>query len=689
MKKIEIFKRRLIFKIEKKEEEEREYDINPEEILGEKIVYLIILIAAIVISSKVFLLSPTLDEGDVVTKDIIAPRDLKYNDRLGKENLVASIISGSEKQYIYIPEVEKNAIRKADTFYRIMLQLKGREDEIDFQSALANLDVVIDTEVLEGILKMKPEEIEKSRERVEAKLREIYSVGVLKGNNLRDPEKSIRDLEGEMDPLERAVVERFLTPNYIFDEESTRKIINDKISQVDDVIVEIKGGSLIAGKGDILTKEQISRMRAYGIHSFQKNISLIISYFIYLLGLSIIFYSVTKRYLRTELLKKSYFRSTFLIVGVTLMAMRLTSSELTYLLPVDAMFFLLGILVGPKFAAIMGTFLLSFSMPLLNFDLVYYLANIITFLLGLYLLGSIKNRTTLINAGVKMGFIKMIIVVFVGFILREDLFKLILDGGAVLLSGIFSGMLTIALLPYFEKTFNILTTFKLLELGDLSHPLLKELSVNTPGTFHHSMMVATLSENAAESIGANAVFARVAAYYHDIGKMKRPNFYVENQRGGENPHNKLTPSMSNLIITAHTKDGVEMAKEQGIPKEIRDIMIEHQGTTLLAYFYNKAKQQDPNIQESDFRYSGPKPRTKESAIIMLADSIEAAVRSLDHKTPITIEKMIRKIINGKIEDNQLSEADLTFKEIEIIIHNFTKVLMGIHHIRLKYPGQKG
>lgn len=689
MKKIEIFKRRLIFKIEKKEEEEREYDINPEEILGEKIVYLIILIAAIVISSKIFLLAPTLDEGDVVTKDIIAPRNLKYNDRLGKENLVASIITGSEKQYIYIPEVEKNALEKADNFYRIMLQLKKREGEIDLKSALQNLDVVTDTEVIEGILKMKPAEIEESRKRVEAKLREIYSVGVLKGKNLRDPEKSLRDLESEMDPIERAVVERFLTANYIFDEESTRKIINDKISQVDDVIVELEGGSLIAGKGDILTREQVSMMRAYGIHSFQKNISFIISYFIYLLGLSIIFYSVTKRYLRTELLKKNYFRSTFLIVGVTLMAMRLTSSELTYLLPLDAMFFLLGILVGPKFAAIMGTFLLSFSMPLLNFDLVYYLANIITFLLGLYLLGSIKNRTTLINAGVKMGFIKMVIVVFVSFILRLDIFEIILDGGAVLLSGIFSGMLTIALLPYFEKTFNILTTFKLLELGDLSHPLLKELSVNTPGTFHHSMMVATLSENAAEAIGANAVFARVAAYYHDIGKMKRPNFYVENQRGGENPHNKLTPSMSNLIITSHTKDGVEMAKEHGIPKEIRDIMIEHQGTTLLAYFYNKAKQQDSKIQESDFRYSGPKPRTKESAIIMLADSIEAAVRSLDEKTPITIEKMIRKIINGKIEDNQLSEADLTFKEIEIIIHNFTKVLMGIHHIRLKYPGQKG
>jgi len=689
MKKIEIFKRRLIFKIEKKEEEEREYDINPEEILGEKIVYLIILMVAIVISSKIFLLSPTLDVGDVVTKDIIAPRNLKYNDRLGKENLVSSIIVGSEKQYIYIPEVERTALQKVENFYRIMNQVKAREGAMDFQTVFGDLEVELERDALDGLLKMSPDEIGESQRKVEAKLREIYSVGVLKGKNLRDPGKNIKELESELGPVERAVVERFLTTNYIFDEESTRKIINDKISQVDDVIVELKGGSLIAGKGDILTMEQVSVMRAYGIHSFQKNITFIISYFIYLLGLAIIFYSVTKRYLRIELLKKNYFRTTFLIVGVTLMAMRLTSSELIYLLPIDAMFFLLGILVGPKFAAIMGAFLLSFSMPLVNFDLVYYLANTITFLLGLYLLGSIKNRTTLINAGVKMGFIKMVIVVFVSFILGEDFFEIILDGGAVLLSGIFSGMLTIALLPYFEKTFNILTTFKLLELGDLSHPLLRELSVNTPGTFHHSMMVATLSENAAEAIGANAVFARVAAYYHDIGKMKRPNFYVENQRGGENPHNKLNPSMSNLIITSHTKDGVEMAKEHGIPREIRDIMTEHQGTTLLAYFYNKAKQQDSNIQESDFRYSGPKPRTKESAIIMLADSIEAAVRSLDEKTPITIEKMIRKIISGKIEDNQLSEADLTFKEIEIIIHNFTKVLMGIHHIRLKYPGQKG
>lgn len=336
----------------------------------------------------------------------------------------------------------------------------------------------------------------------------------------------------------------------------------------------------------------------------------------------------------------------------------------------------------------MGAFVLLYSMPIVDFDQGFFVTYSVAFLLSTYLMNNIKNRTTLINAGVQLGVTKLLIVILINMFLREEAVYTIIKGGEMLLSGIFSGMLTIALLPYFERTFNILTPFKLIELGDLSHPLLRELSVNAPGTFHHSMLVATLSENAAEAIGANAIFTRVASYYHDIGKMKRPNFYVENQQGGTNPHTKLTPSMSNLIITSHTRDGVEMAKEYGIPREIRDIMVEHQGTTLLAYFYNKAKKGNPTVQEEDFRYSGPKPRTKESAIIMLADSIEAAVRSLDEKTPITIEKMIRKILSSKIEDNQLSEANLTFKEIEIIIKTFTKVLMGIHHVRIKYPGQK-
>jgi putative nucleotidyltransferase with HDIG domain len=255
-------------------------------------------------------------------------------------------------------------------------------------------------------------------------------------------------------------------------------------------------------------------------------------------------------------------------------------------------------------------------------------------------------------------------------------------------SGIFSGMLTIALLPYFEETFNILTKLKLIELGDLSHPLLRKMALEAPGTFNHSMLVATLSEQAAECIGADSTFTRVACYYHDIGKMKRPNFYVENQHSGINPHDNLSPTLSTMIIKAHTKDGQEMGKKYKIPKEIRDIMAEHQGTTLLAYFYNKVKKDNPDINESDFRYDGPKPKTKESAIIMLADSIEAAVRSMDEKNPIEVEKMIRRIIGNKMDDAQLSDADLTLKEIELIINSFVKTFQGVYHSRIKYPGQK-
>jgi putative nucleotidyltransferase with HDIG domain len=283
---------------------------------------------------------------------------------------------------------------------------------------------------------------------------------------------------------------------------------------------------------------------------------------------------------------------------------------------------------------------------------------------------------------------KVFIVLTMAVSLNMEFIDSLIKSGVLFLSGTFTGMLTIALLPYFERTFNILTDIKLLELGDLSQPLLRRLSVSAPGTFHHSMMVATLSEQATEAIGGNHVLARVASYYHDIGKMKRPQFYVENQADGVNPHNNLSSTLSTLIITSHTKDGDEMGREYNLPKEIRDIMYEHQGTTLLAYFYNKAKQSNPYLEESDFRYSGPKPKSKESAVIMLADSIEAAVRSLDEKTPVTIERMLRKIIGSKIEEQQLSDADLTFKEIEIIIQSFIKVLMSIHHVRIKYPGQK-
>lgn len=690
MKKIEIFGRRLVFKLEKKKEEEREYNTNDNEIVGEKLIYLIVLMSIIVMSSKLLLFTnTTLHVGDLVTKDIVAPRSIKYNDRVAKERIIDDIINTSEKEYIYIPDAEKLSFQKVDKFYKLLIGMKdGNLGDIDQDEFNRRTDTYITEELFEELKKQDITTLNKNRNNIKKVLGNIYEKGITKGMHFVDGESTFKDMESALTQEENQMIKYFISPNYVYDEETTRNIIKEKVSQIDDVIVEIKGGTTIAKKGELITESQVTALREYGLYSGERNLVYILANMAYLAIISVVFYYVSKRYLRKEILSRNKYRSIFLIILFTFVSIRFVKEDFLYLLPMDTLFFLLGILVNIKFAGIMGAFVLLYSMPMIGFNQGFFMTYSVAFLLSTYLVNNIQNRTTLINAGVQLGVTKLIVVILVNIFLRVEAVEVILKGGEILLSGIFSGMLTIALLPYFERTFNILTSFKLMELGDLSHPLLKELSVNAPGTFHHSMLVATLSENAAEAIGANAIFARVASYYHDIGKMKRPNFYVENQQGGVNPHMKLSPSMSNLIITSHTKDGSEMAKEYGIPKEIRDIMVEHQGTTLLAYFYNKAKKSNPSVQEEDFRYSGPKPRTKESAIIMLADSIEAAVRSLDEKTSITIEKMIRKIISSKIEDNQLSEANLTFNEIEIIVKSFTKVIMGIHHVRIKYPGQK-
>ena len=371
-----------------------------------------------------------------------------------------------------------------------------------------------------------------------------------------------------------------------------------------------------------------------------------------------------------------------------LLAVRFINIDFRYLIPVDIAFFLLVLLINKNYAVSLYSFVLLFLLPIFNYDLKFLAIYFIALSFAAHITGRVNTRSGIIAAGVQLAILKVVMYLLLSFFSETENFSVAINAGFIILAGLLSGMLTIAFLPYFEKTFNILTIFRLLELGDLSHPLLKKISIEAPGTFQHSMMVATLSENAATSIGANAVFCRVASYYHDLGKTKRPKFYVENQENGINPHNKISPFMSTLIITSHTRDGAELAKEYQIPKEIRDIMYEHQGTTFLAYFYNAAKKLDPTVEKDEFRYSGPKPKTKESAIIMLADSIEAAIRSLDEKTPMNMESMIRKIISGKIEDNQLSEANLTFQEIEVIIKTFVRTLVSIHHVRIKYPGQE-
>jgi putative nucleotidyltransferase with HDIG domain len=251
-----------------------------------------------------------------------------------------------------------------------------------------------------------------------------------------------------------------------------------------------------------------------------------------------------------------------------------------------------------------------------------------------------------------------------------------------------TGIIATGIVPILEIAFDYTTNIKLLELGDLNQPLLKELSMKAPGTYQHSIMVGNLVDSAADAVGANSLLARVSAYYHDIGKTKMPLYFIENMKG-ENKHDKLTPSMSSLILINHVKEGGEMALEYRLGDEIRNVIQQHHGTTLIKYFYGKAKEQeDPEVQqikEKDFRYPGPKPQTKEAGLVMLADAIEAASKTLPDPTTAKIKGMVQKIINRIFTDGQLDECELTLRDLNAIAKSFNRVLDGIFHQRIEYP----
>ncbi|MBR8702100.1 Cyclic-di-AMP phosphodiesterase PgpH [Fusobacterium sp. DD1] len=659
--------------------------------LREKIIYLIAVMFIVAFSSKLFIISSNNNYkiGDIVKSDIYAPSTVIFKDYSAKEKVIEDMIQKSGKEYIFSADAEKIYLGYFDEFFQSILNIKNHVTEtVDYTSIERNTNKKISPMMVQELLSLKTSEVEKVRNKTRDFLEKAYDAGIVQEKNTVFYKEPYNKLFMKLSSLEQSIVDTFTSPNYIYDEAKTKRNIKEKVSQIKDQYFEIKAGTLIGKTGEVINERRMRILEACGVYSYKKSIAIFIGNFLYLGIISTLFYAIFFNNYQREILNKNLYRASFLIVTGILVAVRVFSIDIRYLIPVDMAFFLLVLLVNKNYAVSLYSFILLFLLPVLNYDLKFLGISFIALAFAAHLTGRVNTRSGIIAAGVQLSILKVVMYLLLSFFGDTENFSVAINAGFILLAGLLSGMLTIAFLPYFEKTFNILTIFRLLELGDLSHPLLKKISIEAPGTFQHSMMVATLSENAAASIGANAVFCRVASYYHDLGKTKRPKFYVENQENGVNPHNKISPFMSTLIITSHTKDGAELAKEYQIPKEIRDIMYEHQGTTFLAYFFNEAKKLDPTVEKDEFRYSGPKPKTKESAIIMLADSIEAAIRSLDEKTPMNMESMIRKIISGKIEDNQLSEANLTFQEIEVIIKTFVKTLVSIHHVRIKYPGQE-
>jgi putative nucleotidyltransferase with HDIG domain len=274
---------------------------------------------------------------------------------------------------------------------------------------------------------------------------------------------------------------------------------------------------------------------------------------------------------------------------------------------------------------------------------------------------------------------------------KLSVFSLFINYSLALISVIVAIFLAMMLTPIFEHLFDITTDMTLVELSDLNHPVLKRLSIEAAGTYNHCVLVGNLAESAAQRIGANPLFARVASYYHDIGKIEKADYFVENcLTVDRSRHSKLAPSMSALIICSHVKDGVELAKKYRVPKSIQDVIMQHHGTSMVSFFYEKALEQDPHkqVQEQEYRYGGPVPQTRESAIIMLADSVEAASRSLGTSSPKLLRELVKKIIRDKFLSSQLDQSDLTLRDLDEIVEGFMPILQGIFHSRIEYPSKE-
>ena len=690
MKKFNFLGFRFLFRVERENRDDVQVYSDTYQ-LKDRMVYFLVFLMIISLSSQlgnIFQRNKYIDK-DIIKENIYAPRDVKYKDVLKREAIIKDIVEESEKKYIYLPEIGKKYSRGLNEFYDEILQIKEKKiKNFDYDFFEENYKLKIAPEIVDGVLDLSKREINSQRKDLMEILDKVYSHGIREGETFITTMAGKDFKDKELSNIEFKVLDIFTFPNYVYDRERTKSEIKKRVDGIEDQYTTVKAGELVLKKGELLDKEKIQVLNALGIYSFAETVLRFSVTGIYLITVSVIAYNIVTTKFKKELSNKNIYGATFLVFALLFFIFRFFGKDYLYLIPFETGFFLLQILVNSAYAFYFGIIALIYITPMINYDMVYFVITLLTILFATRFLGSVKTRVQFINLGIQLAIVKLIIYFSITFLTFGVSETVLLDSTKIILSGIFSGVLTLAIVPYLERSFNILSSFKLLELGDLSNPLLRDLSVKTPGTFYHSMMVAAVSEAAAEAIGADPIFTRVASYYHDIGKMKRPKFYVENQEGGENPHDKISPFLSALVILAHTKDGFEMAKKYKVPREIRDIMLEHHGTTFLAYFYNKAKSLDENVREDDFRYSGPKPKTKESAIIMLADSIEAAVRSIEHKTYNNIEEMIRKIIFNKLEDGQLKDADLTFKDIETIIKVFTKTIIGIHHVRIKYPGQE-
>ena len=675
-------------------------------------------------------------EGDIALRDIYAPYD--FNIR-GELNSVAMDLAKKKAQetvlpiYIYDEEVQASVIAKANSITGSLKSLKdtpdmSEEDLLSKTKELAPLHNLSEA-LLSSVVKLK--DLDKffnySKEPIEYFMQQgvisntyylllkdqgIGTIRVIEkagGNEkvrfaedlftLEDLKEKVKVFSSSIikDKKERDVVTDFvnsiLNVNLSYDKEATESEKRLKAEEVQPIynIIEVKRNESILSKGERIGKDHIEKLK--GIEQSEPSVMkaggafailILVGLFMLVTVLYLKFYEPSLAAGNKELVLLSFITILMLIVAKAIVMSPWPSN----LVPVAVASMLIAILINSRLAIITTCFLSVLIGMISGNRLDIAGMSLVGGIIGIFAMKGVRRRSQVITAGLCVGFANMSYLIGMGLIRALDFKIAITESFFGFTSGLISAVIVTGVLPIFENIFKVTTDISLLELADLNHPILKEMVMKAPGTYHHSLVVGNLAEAACEAIKANPLLARVSSYFHDIGKIEKAPYFSENQLSPvDSAHDKLSPTMSSLIITNHVKNGVELAKKYKLNRNIIDIINQHHGTGLVFYFFKRAleKVTDEEVGEQSFRYPGPKPQTKEAACVLLADSVEAASRTLDDPTPSRIKGLVRKVINNKFIDGQLDECDLTLKDLERISEVFTHILTGIFHTRVKYP----
>ncbi|QOR35593.1 HDIG domain-containing protein [Clostridium sp. 'deep sea'] len=452
--------------------------------------------------------------------------------------------------------------------------------------------------------------------------------------------------------------------------------------------VMIHKGDVLVTKDQVITDQIYSYLEKSGLLSNMRRTQMVLGVTIYLLLIFIVVVALLKIFCKSVFNKVI----SLLMLALIMIVCVLITTVIVPFSPLFVVSVTVGVLITALLdwqAALISVLAYNFIIAPMIIDTSYALIiSLITGVTSIVSSYKMSQRADMIKVALYVAAISGSTVVASNLIIGSELSVVANSALLIILSSIAMVIIAIGSLPLLENTFGIISTIRLLELSNPNRPLLRKLLLEAPGTYNHSIVMGNLAEAAAEAVGADPLLARVGAYYHDIGKLKRPGFFVENQLDGNNPHDKYTPSLSALVIMSHVKDGVELAKEEKLPEQVIDMIKQHHGTTLVSYFYHKAVNQnesEDSIREADYKYDGPRPQTKEAGIIMLSDAIEAAVRSLKRRSPAKVEEVVRKIIKSRLQDGELDECDLTMRDLEKLAETYIRVLSGVYHNRIAYP----